>query len=306
MTGTVNGTWPFLDPRMDRERVVRICYVVARLGYFWCADCGFIFFKRKNTARQYPARLVKRGLLETFPRRSLADSHVYRVSERALEWLVDEIGCDPSDVWRPASLRRLNVPAARAMNRFWCSLVAACEGSPIRLHRFVPERQLRRFKAPGCPVVPDALFVLEASAEGGAEGASRLPWFVEQDNSTERLKVWAEKIRGYRSNLPSGRLYGMRDWLLLVLAPTRKRAANISRTAVAAGGGDFTYVAIAAVLEGGHALDAVLWRASTLAADANAVPTDTLVSAARSTSRPTSTTPVRPDGLSQHLSGGIP
>ena len=57
---TTTTAWPFLDPRMDRERVVRICYMVGRLGYFWCDDCGFIFWKQRNTDRQYPAQLVKR------------------------------------------------------------------------------------------------------------------------------------------------------------------------------------------------------------------------------------------------------
>jgi len=298
------GAWPFLDPRMDRERVVRICYMVARLGYFWSADCGFIFWKRKNTARQYPARLVKRGLLETLPRRSLADPHVYRVSERTLEWLADEVGCDPGELWRPTSLKRLNVPAARAMNRFWCSLVAACADSPVRLRRFLPERQLRRLKTTGCPVVPDALFALEAAESG--DRFSEPCWFVEQDNGTERLKVWAEKIRGYRSSRAGGRLYGMREWLLLALAPTRKRAANISRTVLAAGGGDFTFVAIAGALEGGHALDRALWRAAVLAADRNAMPSETVVSAARRLARPMSATLVRPDGGPGQLSGAIP
>ena len=136
---TANTAWPFLDPRMDRERVVRIAYLVAKLGYFWVADAGFMFFRRPNTARLYVASLAKRGILEAFRQRNPAESYVYRISERGLEWLVDEIGCNRNELWRPSSTRRLNIPAVRAMNRFWCSLAsAALEHSQVRLHRFVP------------------------------------------------------------------------------------------------------------------------------------------------------------------------
>jgi len=293
----MNLTWPVLDPRMDRERVVRIAYLVAKLGYFWVADAGFMFFQRPNTARFYVASLAKRGILEPFPRRHPSDPHAYRISERGLEWLVDEIGCDRNELWRPSSTRRLNIPAARAMNRFWCSLASAAAEHPrVRLHRFIPERQLRRMKLPSCSVVPDAMAVMRLGAAAGATKLAAVA--VEQDSGYERLKVWSEKICGYLAAKRFSTFYGLRscDVVLLAIVPSRRRAVNVARTVAMAGGGRFAYLGLAAELEGGHALAPVLWSAATLAADPSVAAGLSLVFALEALAGTISAKPIRPDG----------
>jgi len=308
MTSTA---WPSLDPRMDRERVVRIAYLAARLGYFWVADAAFMFFKRPNTARFYVASLARRGILDAFPRRNPSDPHVYRISERGLEWLADEVGCDRAELWRPTTIRRqLNVMQVRAVNRFWCSLAAAAAKHPhIRLHRFVPERQLRRMKVPSCPVVPDAMAVLRPAADGGTDAVagSLVVVALEQDSGYERLKVWTEKTHGYLRAKRSTSFYGYRarDLVLLAVVPSRRRAVNVARAVAAAGGGSFAYLGVAAELEGGRALDAALWRAASLGMDPHASPDFSLSSILQAA--PTSSAiPIRPDGDCGQISQGIP
>ena len=301
------AAWPFLDPRMDRERVVRIAYLAARLGYFWVADAAFMFFKRLNTARLYVASLARRGILDAFPRRNPSDPHVYRISERGLEWLVDEIGCDRADLWRPSSARRLNIPAVRATNRFWCSLAsAAAEHPQVRLHRFIPESQLRRMKSPSCSVVPDAMAVMRLGAAAGPTNLVAVA--VEQDSGYERLKVWSEKIRGYLAARRLSTFYGhrSRDLVLLAILPSRRRAVNVARTVAMAGGGCFVYLGLAAELEGGHALDPVLWSAATLAADPSATAGLSLVFALEALAGTTSAKPIRHDGDLSLISPEIP
>lgn len=299
MTGAM---WPFLDPRMDRERVVRIAYLAAKLGYFWVADAGFMFFKRPNTARLYVASLARRGILDAFPRRNPSDPHVYRISKRGLQWLVDDVGCDRADLWRPAAMRRrLNVPQVRAVNRFWCSLAMAAAKHPrVRLQRFIHERRLRRMKAPSCPVVPDAIAVLQLTADGGADAATGRPVVValEQDSGYERLKVWAEKAHGYLRAKRSSSFFGYRssDLVVLAMVPSQRRAANVARMVAAAGGGSFLYIGLVAELEGGRALDAAIWSVPKLAADSLAKPESCLGSAIQAAGETTSATPIRPDG----------
>jgi hypothetical protein len=306
------AAWPFLDPRMDRERVVRIAYLAARLGYFWVADAAFMFFKRPNTARLYVASLARRGILDAFPRRNPSDPHVYRISERGLEWLADEVGCDRAELWRPTTMRRqLNVVQVRAVNRFWCSLAAAAAKHPhIRLHRFVPERQLRRMKVPSCPVVPDAVAVLRPAADGGADAVAGILVVaaLEQDSGYERLKVWTEKTHGYLRAKRSSAFYGYRsrDLVLLAVVPSRRRAVNVARAVAAAGGGSFAYLGVAAELEGGRALDAALWSAAALSTDPHASPDFPLSSIVQAAARTPSAMPIRPDGDCGQISQGIP
>jgi hypothetical protein len=303
-------TWPILDPRMDRERVVRIAYLAAKLGYFWVADAGFMFFHRPNTARLYVASIARRGILDAFPRRNPSDPHAYRISERGLEWLVGEIGCDRNELWRPSSTRRLNIPAVRAMNRFWCSLAsAAAEHPQVRLHRFVPERQLRRMKSASCSVVPDAIAIMRVAMSDSADAPAKLVAVaVEQDSGCERLKVWSEKTRGYANAKRSPAFYGhpSGEFVLLAIVPSHRRAVNVARTVAMAAGGSFTYLGLAHELERGHALDAVLWNAAILGANPLAKPNSSLVSVAQTSISSTSATPIRPDGLPEHFIGVIP
>jgi hypothetical protein len=305
------AAWPYLDPRMDRERVVRIAYLAARLGYFWVADAGFMFFRRPTTARLYVASLAGRGILDAFPRRNPSDPHAYRISERGLEWLVDEVGCDRAELWRPTAMRRrLNVAQVRAVNRFWCSLaVASTKHRRIQLHRFIPERQLRRMKTPACPVVPDAIAVMRL-AESDADSATGklVPVAIEQDSGYERLKVWAEKTRGYIRVKRSSSFYDYpsRDLVVLALVPSRRRAANVARAVGAAGAGSFTYVGLATDMERGHALEAAIWNAAKLAADPLAKPESSLLAAIRAVDGTTSAIPIRPDGDLGRISRVIP
>ena len=309
---TTSAAWPFLDPRMDRERVARIAYLVAKLGYFWVADAGFMFFKRPTTARLYVASLARRGILDAFPRRNPSDPHVYRISELGLQWLVDEVGCDRADLWRPAAMRRrLNVPQVRAVNRFWCSLAAAVAKHPqTRLQRFIHERQLRRMKAPPCPVVPDAMAVLRLTANDGADAAAGRLVVValEQDSGYERLKVWAEKTHGYLRAKRAVSFYGYRssDLVVLAVVPSWRRAANVARTVAAAGGGSFLYVGLAVEMEGGRALDAAIWSAAKLATDPLAKPNLTLADAVQAVAGTASAIPIRPDGDLGQFSWGNP
>ena len=202
----------------------------------------------------------------------------------------------------PALRRRLNIPQVRAVNRFWCSLAAAAAKHPhVRLRRFVPERQLRRMKALSCPVVPDAMVVLQlATDHGGADAVAGTPIVValEQDSGYERLKVWAEKAHGYLRAKHSASFYGYRssDLVVLAMVPSRRRAANVARTVAAAGGGTFVYIGLAAELEGGCALDAAIWSAAKLAADPLAKPESCLAAAIQAASVTTSATPIRPEG----------
>lgn len=309
---TDSKSWPFLDPRMDRERVVRIAYLAARLGYFWVADAGFMFFKRPTTARLYVASLARRGILEAFPRRNPSDPHVYRISERGLDWLVDEVGCDRAELWRPTTMRRqLNVAQVRAVNRFWCSLADAVAKHPrIQLHRFIPERQLRRMKAPDCPVVPDAIAVLRLAAAyaGIVETSKLVAVALEQDSGCERLKVWTEKTREYVRAKGLNSFYGYRprDLVVLALVPSQRRAANVARTVVAAGGGAFVYVGLATDLERANALGAALWSAVGLAANHLAKPDLSLATAIEAVMGTTSATPIMPDGDLGQVSREIP
>jgi len=302
--------WPFLDPRMDRERVVRIAYLAARLGYFWVADAAFMFFKRPTTARLYIASLARRGILDAFPRRTPSEPHVYRISERGLEWLVDEVGCDRAELWRPAAMRRrLNVAQVRAVNRFWCSLAAAATKHPhVRLHRFMPERQLRRTKSSSCPVVPDAMAMLRLAHDDTAPARSPVVVTLEQDSGYERLKVWTEKTHGYLRAKRSSTFYGCssRNLVVLVVVPSRRRAANVARTVAAAGGGAFVYVGLARDLEGGRALDAPVWNAAKLTTDPLVKADSSLALAVQAVAGTASATPIRPDGALGRISPEIP
>jgi hypothetical protein len=299
----IAASWPFLDPRKNRQKVMGLVYLISRMGWFHAADGYFLFFRSLTTARLYLADLAKKGILETAPRRNEADPHAFRISARAAEWLIDEAGCEPDEIVRPASLTSVNVPALRARNRFWCSLVAAARAtSGVTIKQFVAERQLRALKTSDVTVIPDAAVILEVAGEAGPDqGEDAAPhvlaYFAELDGGTERQKIWTEKFLGYGSARRQGSLYGLTDWRLLALLPSQRRAVHVARTAVASGGAEFTILAVSSSLERGHAFDRVVWNAVALAEDERAEPTVSLLGPGAE--RPASATANRPAGGSE-------
>lgn len=82
------------------------------------------------------------------------------------------------------------------------------------------------------PVCPDAYFVLRLARE--PEGRNKIHVFLECDRSTMTLKRMLTKLRGYwhyRNDGSAQNRFGMRNFLVMTLARTEERAANIRKTA---------------------------------------------------------------------------
>ena len=126
----------------------------------------------------------------------------------------------------------------------------------VRLVLVRPEWELRRLWTSAVPVVPDMMVTLNL---GGGESRRELSWAIELDSGTERIStVWRAKLEGYGS-LVRQRLYGARDWRVLAVVPSERRAARVAQAAAAVGVGGIVFFSVRQALELGRALELVVW-----------------------------------------------
>ena len=270
--------------RLTLPRDLQVAYTVGRMGAVTVADVGPLFFGAACSARWGFGRLTKLGLLRSFPRRDPSQPKWYSLTETGLAWVSEQAEVEESELRRYAGLARMNLAALRARNRFWASVILACRRQGrVTLELFRPERELRRAKGTDVPIVPDALLVLgdrRADAHGSAEAARCSHAFmVELDSGSERRAVWQEKAAAYGALRGAGPLYGAAAWTVLALVPSARRARTIAEAVVKEGAGSFTVIGLAAPLEGGAALDRLLWRATELAGTLDAPPAHSLLDA---------------------------
>lgn len=269
---------PGAGARLCLPRDAHIAYVLGRFAASTIEPLWPLHFGSYHTGRRRIAQLVKLNLVRGFRRRSPSDPTWYSLTRRGLEWVLDEIGCPPEELHLLASIQRVNLAALAERNHLWSSLIRSSRESTVaRLALFRPERELRRLAlraVPPIPVVPDALFCLEARSLAGDSAAplanpSAVCFMVELDSGSERSATWRAKARSYRS---VGTLYGAEEWLLLVTVPSARRARTIAEAVTGEGLGPVTFLAVAERLFQGRAFESVLWRADELVAAPMAPP----------------------------------
>lgn len=256
--------WPVSGVRLQ-PRDTSAAYLFGRLGAATAYDIWPALYGSLTAARWGALRLSRLGLVHAFARTEPTRPSWYGLTDRGYRWLVDEIGCPADELRLVSGLRRANLAAWSQRNRLWASLIVACRSrEDVRLALVRPEWELRRLWTPAVPVVPDMMLTLSM---GGKEARRDLSWAVELDSGTERIStVWRAKLEGYGS-LARQPLYGSRDWRVLAVVPSERRAATVAKAAAAVGGaGGLVLFSVQQALELGRALDIAVWTTADLCA----------------------------------------
>lgn len=286
MTPPARLPWKPEGARLHLPRDVHAAYVVGRMGAATSYDLWPLLYGSHAAGKFGFARLQRLGLLRMFPRRSPSELGWFSVTAAAAPWVADAMGCDEREIRVVHGVARANLAAVRQRNRLWVSTVLACRArGDARVASVRPEWELRAAKGPGTRLVPDMLLVLECTPDGAA--AREAAWFVELDGGTERAKVWEAKMRAYARARADGALFGERDWRVLAVVPSARRARTVAAAASLAGEGAGLWVGLHDGLDGGRALEPALWRSDELREEPAAAPRWTLLGAA---------TPIRDSG----------
>ncbi len=266
--------WRVSGARLHLPRDLQIGYAVGRMGAVTIGDVYPLFYGSPHTARFGFGRLMRLGLLRSFPRPSPIVPAWFSLTPRGIEWVAEQSGSDESELRAVCGIKRVNLPALSMRNRFWASLVLACRALPsIRLASFRPEWELRPARPEHVRVVPDAIVTL---ANGDETNPLERAWMVEMDAGTERSAVWRAKAAQYAELRAGGRLYGATGWKVLAVVPSPRRARTVAMAVATGGAGAFSMVGVADHLERGQALGRVLWRCADFARSSDAVPTVSL------------------------------
>lgn len=260
--------------RLTLPRDLQFAYFIGKLSIVKISDVWRVFYGSEHTCRAGLGRLVRLGLVRSFPRVAPSLPKWFALTPKGLAWVAEETGCG-EELRAPSGITRTNLVATTLSNRFWVSLLLATRTSlNCKLSLVRPEAELRRLRTAEISVVPDALVALSTS--GGAVLAttspSRLALMVELDSGSERLGVWEDKSRNYRVLRDRGALFGEERWVVLALVPSRRRATTLASAIIKGGAGAFTYLAEAAALDEGRALERHLWSPTALVGDPAAPP----------------------------------
>jgi|GEM_PF-2598072 len=267
--------WRVSGARLHLPRDLEIAYAVGRMGAVTVADTFALWYGSPHTCRAGFGRMVRLGLLHSFPRADALAPAWFTLSHRGLEWTAEQVGCDERELRVMESVRRTNLSALSMRNRVWTSLVLACRRLPaVRLECFQPEWELRPQAQDRFQVVPDAMVILENRE---AQPARRHAWALELDNSTERLAVWRGKASRYAELRGTSHLYGTIDWRLLASVPSPRRAISVATAIAESGAGAFSFLSLTRSLEGGRAFDQVLWPCLALAKEPTIAPSASLI-----------------------------
>ena len=267
--------WRTAGVRLHLPRDLEIAYVLGRMGAATIADTYRRWYGSPHTARFGFGRLVRLGLIKSFPREDSLAPSWYSLTSRAGEWVAEEAGCDLRELRPLAGIRNFNLPALSTRNRLWTSLILSCRNQlSVRIALFQPEWELRPIKPASVPVIPDAIAVLENVDVTGVRTSA---WIWEMDTGSERSAVWKSKASKYAELRDRGPLYGLVDWRLVALVPSLRRARTVARAVVSGGGGAFTFLGLISALENGRALSRELYPAASIAGSLAARPTASLV-----------------------------
>lgn len=260
---------PGVGARFNPERDGAVCYTLARFGAATCQCLAPLFWGAAPTARHGFARLLKLGLIRTFPRSVPCAPAWYALTRAGYALVQKETDAPDDELRRITRLDRANLSMLSARNDLWVSLALAARREPrVRLVRFTTEAELRRQAANRERVVPDASVALSS-----ADGSRLKTWFIELDSGHQRLATWQEKSAQLAA-CQGTVLYGAAAWQVLASVPSLKRARGVARAVMAGGAGHLVFLAVAAMLTGGQAFAPAVWRAQDLACgSASSVPT---------------------------------
>jgi hypothetical protein len=268
--------WRISGARLHLPRDLEVAYAVGRMGVVTTADVYRLWYGSPHTARFGFGRLVRLGLLRTFPRPNQLAPAWFSLTPRGRDWVAEQAGCDEHELRAVAGIRRMNLPAVGIRNRLWTSLVLACRENPsVRLACVQPEWELRQQRTTNFDVVPDAIVSLESKPVTDRPGCA---WMVEMDAGTQRSSVLKAKAVRYAAFRTAPHLYGYAIWRVLLLVPSERRA-RMAATAICSGGaGAFSLVAVAKSMEEGLALGLSMWPCSELARSPQAKPSASFIS----------------------------
>lgn len=267
--------WRVLGARLHLPRDLEIAYAVGRMGVVTTSDVYRLWYGSPHTARFGFGRLMRLGLLRTFPRSNQLAPAWFSLTSRGLDWVAEQAGCDERELRAVCGIRRMNLPAIGIRNRLWTSLVLACHGNPsVQLARMEPEWEIRRRRTDDLDVVPDSIVVLESRAVTEPLGCA---WMIEMDAGTQRSSVLKAKAARYAAFRAAPRLYGYASWRALILVPSERRARMVAAAFNSGGGGAFSFVAVARTLEAGRAFGQVLWPCLELAHSPQVKPSGSLI-----------------------------
>jgi len=265
--------WRVQGARLQMPRDLQIAYTVGRMGIVTIADTYALWYGSPHTARFGFGRLVRLGLLRSFPRTDPLAPAWYSLTPRGLEWTAEQAGCDERELRAVAGIRRMHLPSMR--NQLWTSVVLACRDLPlICIRRFQPEWELRPLKREDMRVVPDAVVTL---GDPDKTRQGECSWLLELDAGTERTSVWRAKAREYVELRSAGRVYGTSSWRLLAVVPTTRRAFTVAVAITAGGAGAFSYVGVIGNLVAGQAFARVLWPCLELTKVPTAAPSTSII-----------------------------
>jgi hypothetical protein len=267
--------WRISGARLHLPRDLEVTYVLGRMGAATVTDTYRLWFGSPHTARFGFGRLVRLGLLRSFPRQDPLSPAWFSLTTRAVEWVAEEAGCDPRELRALAGVRNFNLPALSARNRLWTSLMLACRNQPsVGIVIFQPEWELRPMKSESVPIIPDAITVLENREVTDVHPRALI---LEMDTGSERSAVWKSKASKYAELRGHGPLYGLADWRLVALVPSVRRACTVARAVVSGGAGAFTFLGVISALENGRAFSRVLYPAPAIAVSVTVTPSASLV-----------------------------
>ncbi|MBN2561765.1 MAG: replication-relaxation family protein [Phycisphaerae bacterium] len=267
--------WRVSGARLHLPRDLEIAYAVGRMGVVTTADVYRLWYGSPHTARFGFGRLLRLGLLRTFPRPDQLAPAWFALTPRGLDWVAEQAGCDERELRAVCGIRRMNLQAIGTRNRLWTSLVLACRSHPsVQLACVQPEWELRRQRTDGLELVPDAIISMESKPVTDRRSCA---WMLEMDGGTQRSSVLKAKAARYAAFRAVPHLYGHADWRVLLLVPSERRARMAAAAFTSGGAGAFSFVAIARSLGEGRAFSPSLWPCLELTHSPQARPSASLV-----------------------------
>jgi hypothetical protein len=267
--------WRVSGARLHLPRDLEIGYAVGRMGVVTTSDVYRLWYGSPHTARFGFGRLMRLGLLRTFPRSNQLAPTWFSLTPRGLDWVAEQSGCDERELRAVCGIRRMNLPAVGIRNRLWTSLILACRANPsAQLACVEPEWDIRRRRTADLDVVPDVIVVLKGKAVTDRFGCA---WMLEMDAGTQRSSVLKAKAVRYAAFRDAPHLYGYANWRVLIMVPSERRARMAAAAFTAGGAGAFSFVAVAKSLEQGRAFGPVLWPCLELAHSPQAKPSASLI-----------------------------
>jgi hypothetical protein len=180
-----------------------------------------------------------------------------------IDYVTTRLGVDRKSInWKPKIVKNKPTSLNHSIfvNDVRITFERAIQKTSLKLKTWIPDGILKSKQMEGktpfvmpsegrsIKKVPDGAFALQyPTAEYGDRPIQPAGFFLEVDRGTESNAVWAEKVVAYEKFRESGlatRIFGVKNFRVLVTVSTERRLVNLMDTTSQSGGGPFYWFAL--------------------------------------------------------------